>query len=167
MNARRLGLLSTAVVFALVAPAAAQEAGKPAAQDVGIPVTNDVVKAKCGGCHKSDDKGRMSRISYRRATPENWERTIKRMVSLNHATLDPADARVILKYLADRQGLAPDEERPIAFEAERRMVDYTYAADKATADLCQSCHSIARVRSPRIAAPGPALRRATRAAGPR
>jgi quinohemoprotein amine dehydrogenase len=149
MNARRLGLLSTAVVFALVAPATAQEAGKPAAPDVGIPVTNDVVKAKCGGCHKSDDKGRMSRISYRRATPENWERTIKRMVSLNHATLDPADARVILKYLADRQGLAPDEERPIAFEAERRMVDYTYAADKDTADLCQSCHSIARVLSER------------------
>ena len=25
----------------------------------------------------------MSRISYRRATPENWERTIKRMVTLN------------------------------------------------------------------------------------
>jgi quinohemoprotein amine dehydrogenase len=136
-------------MFALVAPAVAQEAGKPAAQDAGIPVTNDVVKAKCGGCHKSDDKGRMSRISYRRATPENWERTIKRMVSLNHATLDPADARVILKYLADRQGLAPEEERPIAFEAERRMVDFTYAADKDTADLCQSCHSISRVLSER------------------
>jgi quinohemoprotein amine dehydrogenase len=149
MNACRLGLLSTAVLFTLVAPAAAQEAGKPAAQDAGIPVTNDVVKAKCGGCHKSDDKGRMSRISYRRATPENWERTIKRMVSLNHATLDPADARVILKYLADRQGLAPEEERPIAFEAERRMVDFTYAADKDTADLCQSCHSISRVLSER------------------
>ena len=149
MNACKFGLLSTAVVFALVAPAAAQEAGKPAAQDAGIPVTNDVVKAKCGGCHKSDDKGRMSRISYRRATPENWERTIKRMVSLNHATLDPADARLILKYLADRQGLAPEEERPIAFEAERRMVDFTYAADKDTADLCQSCHSISRVLSER------------------
>jgi quinohemoprotein amine dehydrogenase len=149
MNARRFGLLSTAVVFALAAPAVAQEAAKPAAQDAGIPVTNDVVKAKCGGCHKSDDKGRMSRISYRRATPENWERTIKRMVALNHATFDPADARAILKYLADRHGLAPEEERPIAFEAERRMVDYTYAADKDTADLCQSCHSIARVLSER------------------
>jgi quinohemoprotein amine dehydrogenase len=149
MNACRLGVLSTAVIFAIVAPVAAQEVGKPAAQDAGIPVTNDVVKAKCGGCHKSDDKGRMSRISYRRATPENWERTIKRMVSLNHATFEPADARVILKYLADRQGLAPEEERPIAFEAERRMVDFIYAADKDTADLCQSCHSIARVLSER------------------
>src|SRR5438105_14054726 len=85
------------------------------AQDEGIPVTNDVVRAKCGSCHKSDDKQRMSRISYRRATPENWEKTIKRMVVLNHATLDPADARVILKYLSDRHGLAPEEARPIEF----------------------------------------------------
>lgn len=57
-------------VFVLAAPLAhAQEGG-------GIPVQNDVVRAKCGSCHRSDDKGRMSRISYRRATPENWEKTI-------------------------------------------------------------------------------------------
>src|SRR6478672_7948778 len=149
MNARKLGLWSTAVVFALAAPAAAQDAGKPQAQDAGIPVTSDVVKAKCGGCHKSDDKGRMSRISYRRATPENWEKTIRRMVSLNHATLDPADARAILKYLSDHLGLAPEELRPIAFEPEHRMVEYTYTADKDTADTCGSCHSMSRVASER------------------
>ena len=115
------------------------------AKNEGLPVQNDLVRAKCGSCHRSDDKGRMSRISYRRATPENWERTIKRMVSLNHVTLDPADARNILKYLADHQGLAPDEDRPIAFDAERRMIEYTYAADKDAADTCASCHSMARV----------------------
>lgn len=141
MNVFSRGLLALAVLAACAAPAAAQ--------DSGIPVTNDLVRSKCGGCHRSDDKGRMSRISYRRATPENWERTIKRMVTLNHATLDPADARTILKYLADRHGLAPEEERPIAFEAERRMVDYVYAADKDTSDLCSSCHSMARVLSER------------------
>jgi quinohemoprotein amine dehydrogenase len=141
MNARK-GLL-LASVWLLTTTASV------AAQDAGIPVTNDVVRSKCGGCHRSDDKGRMSRISYRRATPENWERTIKRMVTLNHATLDPADARTILKYLADRQGLAPEEARPIAFEAERRMVDYSYTADKDTGDLCSSCHSMARVTSER------------------
>src|SRR5437763_10849924 len=89
------------------------------AQDEGIPVRSDLVRAKCGSCHRSDDKMRMSRISYRRATPENWERTIKRMVTLNHATLEPADARAILKYLADHQGLSPEEAKPIQFEAER------------------------------------------------
>jgi quinohemoprotein amine dehydrogenase len=91
----------------------------------------------------------MSRISFRRATPENWERTIKRMVALNHVRLDPADARNIVKYLSDRQGLAPEELRPIQFEEERRIVDFAYTADETTSNLCSSCHSIARVLSER------------------
>jgi quinohemoprotein amine dehydrogenase len=130
-------------------PAKAEPAKSEPAKDEGIPVQSELVRSRCGACHRTDDKGRMSRISYRRATPENWERTIKRMVTLNHATLDPADARGILKYLADRQGLAPDELRPIAFEAERRLVEYSYTADKETADTCSSCHSMARVLSER------------------
>jgi quinohemoprotein amine dehydrogenase len=131
-------------------PPAAVDAGKPdATKDEGIPVQSDLVRSRCGGCHRTDDRGRMSRISFRRATPENWERTIKRMVTLNKVNLDPADARNILKYLADHQGLAPEEERPIAFEAERRMVEYTYTADKDTADTCSSCHSMTRVLSER------------------
>ena len=119
--------------------------------DEGIPVDNALVRSRCGTCHKSDDKGRMSRISYRRATAENWELTIKRMVSLNHVTLSPEDARSVLKYLTDHQGLAPDELRPIAFEGEHRMVDFSYTADETTARLCSSCHSVARVLSERRA----------------
>jgi quinohemoprotein amine dehydrogenase len=131
-------------------PAAAQPSpGTTAAKDEGFPIDNELVRSKCGGCHRSDDKQRMSRISYRRATPENWEKTIRRMVSLNHATLDPADARAILKYLSDHLGLAPEELRPIAFEPEHRMVEYTYTADKDTADTCGSCHSMSRVASER------------------
>src|SRR6476659_6810051 len=83
--------------------------------DEGIPVDNALVRARCGSCHRPDDKGRMTRISYRRASAENWERTIKRMISLNHVTLTPEDARAILKYLTDTHGLAPEELRPIAF----------------------------------------------------
>lgn len=132
-------------------PAWAQTRPAPAdaKRDEGIPVQSELVRARCGTCHNVDDQMRMSRISYRRATPENWERTIKRMVTLNHMTLDPADARTILKYLADHQGLAPEEERPIAFDAERRLAEYTYTADKDTSDTCSSCHSIARVLSER------------------
>ena len=118
-------------------------------RDEGIAVQSDLVRSKCGSCHQSDDKGRMSRISFRRATPENWERTIKRMVALNHVTLEPSDARTILKYLADHQGLSPEEEHPIAFEAERRMIEYSYTADKETSDTCSSCHAMARVLSER------------------
>jgi quinohemoprotein amine dehydrogenase len=148
---KRPHLWLAAVFCAIAWPAAAQppQPSTEAAADEGIPVQNELVRAKCGSCHRSDDKMRMSRISYRRATPENWERTIKRMVSLNHAALEPADARVILKYLSDHQGLAPEELRPIAFEAERRMVEYSYTADKDTADTCSSCHSMARVLSER------------------
>jgi quinohemoprotein amine dehydrogenase len=153
----RTGLFMAAALCAANATVAQTPAPQPGsgaqaatpAKDEGIPVQSDLVRQRCGSCHKSDDQQRMSRISYRRATPENWERTIKRMVTLNHATLNPADAREILKYLADHQGLAPDEERPIAYEAERRSIDYTYTADKNTADTCSSCHSMARVLSER------------------
>lgn len=117
--------------------------------DEGTPIDSDLVRERCGACHRSDEQKRMSRISYRRATPENWERTIKRMVSLNHAPLTPADARAILKYLSDHLGLAPEEQRPVAFDAERREIDETLPADKIVADTCSSCHSIARVMSER------------------
>jgi quinohemoprotein amine dehydrogenase len=139
-------------IVGLPAPARAQgppAAPKEAAADEGIPVDSPLVRSRCGGCHKPDDKGRMTRISYRRATAENWERTIKRMVTLNHATLTPEDARAILKYLTDHQGLAPEELRPIAYEGERRTIEYTYTADETTANLCTSCHTMARVLSER------------------
>src|SRR5581483_4286886 len=45
--------------------------------------------------------------------------------------------------------LAPEELRPIAFEPERRMIDYEYKGDEMTSNLCTSCHSISRVLSER------------------
>src|SRR5438105_13218682 len=50
--------------------------------DSGIPIASEVVRKSCSPCHKVDEKSRMSRISWRRTTPEGWEQTIKRMVSL-------------------------------------------------------------------------------------
>jgi quinohemoprotein amine dehydrogenase len=91
----------------------------------------------------------MSRISYRRATPENWQLTVERMISLNHAAINPTDARAIVKYLSDHNGLAPEEGRQVAFEAERRVIEYTYSGDADTAALCSGCHSIGRVMSER------------------
>ncbi|HUF46415.1 MAG TPA: quinohemoprotein amine dehydrogenase subunit alpha [Vicinamibacterales bacterium] len=111
----------------------------------GIPITDPTVKRVCGDCHPSDAEGRMSRISYRRTTPEGWQETIRRMATLNQAPIEPADARVVVKYLADTLGLAPDEARPGAFEVERRLIDWTYEGDKDTAQLCSSCHSMGRV----------------------
>ena len=91
----------------------------------------------------------MTRISYRRATPENWELTIRRMMSLNKAQIRSDVARRVIKSLSDSHGLAPEEARPIMFDAERRMVDFTYSADMETNDLCRRCHSMGRVLSER------------------
>ena len=126
-----------------------QQGGPAAAPDEGIPVTDaDVLKA-CGSCHVRDDKQRMTRISYRRATPENWELTVRRMMSLNKVQIPPDVARRVIKSLSDSHGLAPEEARTIMFDAERRMVDFTYSADMETNDLCRRCHSIGRVLSER------------------
>src|SRR6185503_19079732 len=116
--------------------------------EVGIPVLSADVQSACGACHVSDDKHMMSRISYRRATPENWELTIRRMMSLNNANLSPEMARKVIKDLADNHGLAPEEALPAAFEAERRLIDFTYP-DKETTDACSMCHSLGRVISER------------------
>jgi len=117
--------------------------------DAGIPITSDLVKRTCSPCHKVDEKQRMSRISWRRTTPEGWEQTIKRMISLNNLKMEPADAREILRYLADNLGLAPEEARPAAFEVEKRMIDYKYTANKDAEEVCTKCHSMGRVISQR------------------
>ena len=65
--------------------------------------------SRYGTCHQKDEKGNLSRISWERTTPEGWEEAIKRMVRLNGATLEPAEARTILKYLSTYHGLAPEE----------------------------------------------------------
>jgi quinohemoprotein amine dehydrogenase len=141
-SARRWTFTLASLLFAL--PAAAQTTAPNSPSTEGLPIRSELVRARCGGCHRADGAGRMSRISYRRASPENWELTIKRMVSLNDVRLEPAEARDILKYLADDHGLAPEEVRPAAFEAERRLVEFQYAADKDTSDTCTSCHSPGR-----------------------
>ncbi len=118
--------------------------------DAGIPITSELARKTCSPCHKVDEKQRLSRISWRRTTPEGWEQTIKRMVSLNGLKMEPAEAREILKYLADNLGLAPEEARPAAFEVEKQMIDYKYP-DKDTESTCSKCHSMGRVISQRRA----------------
>ncbi len=59
-----------------------QPAAAPVAKpDVGIPITDQTVLKACGSCHRPDDKGQMSRISFQRKTPEGWETSIRRMAS--------------------------------------------------------------------------------------
>ncbi len=147
---KRLVFIAPLVLAALSAgPVAQQPPAAPAAdpdkKDEGIPVTSALVRQKCASCHRADDHGRMTRISYRRSTPEGWEETIKRMVSLNDVKLEPSEAREVLRYLADHHGLAPEEAQPGAFEVERRLIDFKYEKDKDTEETCIKCHSFGRV----------------------
>lgn len=126
-------------------PPAAEKPGDTKEPEEGIPVTSELVRQNCGGCHAGDAKQQMSRISFRRTTPEGWQQTIRRMVSLNNVKLEPDVARRIVKYLADSHGLAPEEAKPAYFEVEKRVIDFKYAASSDTEQTCNKCHSIGRV----------------------
>jgi quinohemoprotein amine dehydrogenase len=110
----------------------------------GIPVTNQLVIAKCGGCHTKDDKGNMLRISWERATPEGWEEAIKRMIRLRGVSLTPDEARSVLKYLSTYHGLAPEEAKPIMYYAEHRIQDETNIPNDSVHGACANCHAMAR-----------------------
>ncbi|MHB1021215.1 MAG: quinohemoprotein amine dehydrogenase subunit alpha [Acidobacteriaceae bacterium] len=113
-------------------------------QDKGFPIKNELVVSKCGMCHMQDAQGNLDRISYMRATPEAWEEAIKRMVRLNGLQLTPDEGRKILRYLADNQGLAPEEAAVVENYNEYRMVDETDIPNPEVAHACASCHEFAR-----------------------
>lgn len=109
----------------------------------GFPVKEQLIVSKCGACHVPDAKGNMSRISWLRTTPEGWEEAIKRMVRLHGVPLEPEDARRILRYLSDEQGLAPEEAKPVAYFPEHRMVDEKVPSEDITR-ACVACHILAK-----------------------
>jgi quinohemoprotein amine dehydrogenase len=139
------GALAGALAVALSAPATS--AAQPSQPDTttGYDITDATVISRCGGCHMRDSTGKIKRLSYMRKTPEGWEASVRRMVTLNGVRLEPEDARAIVKYLSNTLGLAPAELRPGRFESERRAVEYRYTADARTENTCRACHSMGRV----------------------
>jgi quinohemoprotein amine dehydrogenase len=117
----------------------------PRKPDEGIPVTSAAVQRACGSCHAADEKQQMSRISFQRNTPEGWQETIRRMGALNGLRIEPQTAREVVKYLSDHLGLAPEEVRPAAWDLERRVTDYKYAANADAESVCNKCHTLGRV----------------------
>ncbi len=104
-----------------------------------IPVTDPLVVAKCSGCHRKDDKGNLSRISWLRSAPEGWQQALKRMVRLHGVSLTPDEARKIVQYLADSHGLAPEEAKPGIYYFEKRHLDQEKYPE-VVREACVSCH---------------------------
>jgi quinohemoprotein amine dehydrogenase len=123
----------------------ADQTPTPVVED-GIPVTDPLIIAKCSGCHKKDEKGNLTRISWERTTPEGWQEAIKRMVRLNGLELKPDEARAIVKSLSTDHGLAPEEAKPVMYFVEHRMQDEEFPNDTVR-EACAACHPIARARS--------------------
>jgi quinohemoprotein amine dehydrogenase len=143
-----VALLSFAIPSAIsqeapATPPAANAQPTAAPTEEGFPVKDELVISKCGACHVPDAKGNMTRISWIRTTPEGWEEAIKRMVRLQGAVLEPEDARKILRYLSDEQGLAPEEAKPVEYFPEHRMVDEKVPNDEVS-KACVACHVLAK-----------------------
>src|SRR5688572_4999564 len=119
-------LLASVLAVAVRAQAPPPTAAPAAKPEEGIPITDATVQKACGSCHRSDDKGQMSRISFQRNTPEGWQTIIQRMAALNGLNIEPSTARDVVKYLSNNLGLAPEEAKPAAWDAERRPNDFKY-----------------------------------------
>ncbi|HLK63189.1 MAG TPA: quinohemoprotein amine dehydrogenase subunit alpha [Bryobacteraceae bacterium] len=149
-------LVAIAIVGAVLAPSTAHAQGRgrgggggrgggaPQNLEEGIPVTDALTVSKCSSCHAKDDKGNLTRISWIRTTPEGWEEAIKRMVRLNGLTLEPAEAKLIVKYLSNSHGLAPEEAKPVMYMAEHRTLDEAIPNESVRA-TCMNCHALGRV----------------------
>lgn len=145
----QLGSAAALVLLVVLGgPVAAQESDD-ATSEPGIPIRSDAVIDACGSCHLTDEERILTRISFRRTTPEGWQQTIRRMVTLNDVIIDPDEARAVVTYLSNSLGLAPEEARAGAFEVERRLIEYQYEADRDTEATCSACHSMGRILNQR------------------
>ncbi|MEY1662824.1 quinohemoprotein amine dehydrogenase subunit alpha [Isoalcanivorax beigongshangi] len=105
-----------------------------------------LIRQNCVGCHQPEGENSWSRISHQRKTPEGWLMTIARMQSAHGLRISDEDRRTLVKYLADRQGMAPEETADVRYALERRLNDYEpLKDDEHIGDMCARCHSGARV----------------------
>jgi quinohemoprotein amine dehydrogenase len=132
------------VTLVLGKPALAQNSAEG---QEGIPVTDPLVIAKCGGCHARDEHGTMQRLSWERTTPEGWQDALKDMILREGLSVTPVEARSIVKYLSSSHGLAAAEAEPVRYDPERRIHDETAMVSETLHETCGKCHSLARALS--------------------
>jgi quinohemoprotein amine dehydrogenase len=103
-----------------------------------------LLKSKCMGCHIPEGNDSYSRISHQRKTPEGWLMSIGRMQVMHGLQISDGDRRTLVKYLADKQGLAPSETDGVRYAMERRL-NTVEQFDDQLSQMCGRCHSGARV----------------------
>lgn len=103
-----------------------------------------ILKETCQGCHVPEGDSDLSRISHQRKTPEGWLMSIARMQVMHGLKISDDDRRSLVKYLANKQGLAPSETEDMRYALERRLNHIEEFDDKYT-QMCARCHSGARV----------------------
>ncbi len=105
----------------------------------------EILRNSCGGCHQQSTPGHFARISEIRKTPEGWLMTIFRMQHVHQVQIQESDRDVLIRYLANTQGLAPSETTAARYALERRpnVTDMTLPGDLQV--MCARCHSAARI----------------------
>jgi quinohemoprotein amine dehydrogenase len=119
----------------------------PPESEPGIPVTDKLTIEKCSSCHKADEKGNLTRISWIRTTPEGWEQAIKRMLRLNGLALSAQEGRHIVSYLSRDHGLAPEEIAANRWYLEMREIEAEPIPSPQVRMACGSCHAFARAQT--------------------
>ncbi len=105
----------------------------------------------CASCHEPNADGELSRISGQRKLPEGWEMTIERMRWAHGVELRAGDpgmserdiSATLVKYLSDKQGLAPAEAQGYRYTVEKRL-NFVENFDPYYAEMCARCHSGSR-----------------------
>lgn len=104
-----------------------------------------IINSTCIACHTKEGDTQWSRISHQRKTPEGWLMTIARMQNMHGLQISEEDRRTVVKYLADRQGLAPSETEGYRYVLERRLNTQENFDSQLFTESCARCHSGARV----------------------
>ena len=103
-----------------------------------------IINQTCVACHAPNGQQGWSRISNQRKTPEGWLMTIARMQNAHGLQISDEDRRTVVKYLADKQGLAPSETEQGRYALERRLNTVEKIGDQRYTEMCARCHSAAR-----------------------
>lgn len=106
-----------------------------------------IIRSKCLACHTEEkaDDAQFSRMSHQRKTPEGWLMTIARMQLMHGLKISNEERSTLVKYFADKQGLAPEETAGARYAMERRLNTMESFESSNFTDMCARCHSGARV----------------------